>query len=102
MTRQTKNYIYKKQKQVSIVAATLVLVMLVSYVYFVNMTISTIAQHNDLKDEIANIESESTQIEEEYLSLQDGVSVEMAYNRGFVDTLDTKFVSREIRVSLYE
>lgn len=102
MTRQTQNYIYKKQKQVSIIAAILVLVLLISYVYFVNMTISTIADHNDFEDKIAAIQSGSTQVEEEYLSLQDGVNIEMAYNRGFVDTLDTKFVSREIRVSLYE
>jgi hypothetical protein len=102
MTRQTKNFIYKKQKQVSLVAAILVLSLLISYVYFVNMTISTIAQHNDLKDMISDIQSDSTEIEERYLSLQDGVSIDMAYTRGLIDATDTKFVSRDIRVSLYE
>lgn len=102
MTRQTKNFIYKKQKQVALVSVALIVTLLVSYVYFVNMTISTIAEHNDLKDMIADIQSESTGIEERYLSLQDDVTLDMAYTRGFIGATDTKFVSREVRVSLYE
>lgn len=102
MTRQTKNFIYKKQKQFSIAAFILVVALLTSYIYFVNMTISTIAHHNDLNDLISEIQSESTEIEERYLSLQDDVNIDLAYTRGFIDATDTKFVSRDIRVSLYE
>ena len=102
MTRQTKKIIYKKQKQVSIVTGLLVLILLTSYVYFVNMTISKIAKHNDLKDMISEIQSESTEIEAKYLAIQDALSIDMAYTKGLIDATDTKFVSREIRVSLYE
>jgi hypothetical protein len=102
MTIQTKNFIYKKQKQISLIALATMVVLLGSYVYLVNITIATISQHNEIKSSIADIEIESTKIEEEYLSLQDGVSIDMAYNKGFIDVIDTKFVSRDIRVSLYE
>lgn len=78
------------------------MLLLGSYVYFVNITISTIAQHKEIKDSISDIEAESTYVEEKYLLLQDSVSIEMAYNKGFIDVVDTKFVSRDIRVSLYE
>ena len=102
MKKQTKTNLYKKQKQISIIAFSLVILLLGSYVYFVNITISTIAQHKEIKDSISDIEAESTYVEEKYLLLQDSVSIEMAYNKGFIDVVDTKFVSRDIRVSLYE
>jgi hypothetical protein len=102
MKKQTKTNLYKKQKQISIIAFSLVMLLLGSYVYFVNITISTIAQHKEIKDSISDIEAESTYVEEKYLLLQDSVSIEMAYNKGFIDVVDTKFVSRDIRVSLYE
>lgn len=66
-----------------------------SYVYFVNNTIVAIAEAHDLNDGIAEMQSEMTHLEKTYLEKQDALSVEFAYNKGFVTGSEKVYVKRD-------
>jgi len=68
------------------------LVVVASYVYFVNSTILTIAATHDLQDSIEEVRSEMTHLEIAYLKKQGVFTEEYAFESGYVSPQETQYV----------
>lgn len=65
------------------------------YGYFVNVTIFNVADRIKLESKITQLDSKLGEMEFEYLSLKSSVTIEKAYELGFINSQSTHFVSRD-------
>lgn len=83
-------------KNSNILIITLIVLIAVtgfSYLYFVNLTVGYTAYANLAKTEFTNLNSQYYGLEEEYLWLVSGITMEYAKSLGFVEKGERVFVS---------
>lgn len=70
------------------------------YMFFIGQTIFRLVAEKDIENEKRNLASEISQLELQTLALNDTISIEKAYDLGFVNAADTQYVARDSQVSL--
>ena len=66
------------------------------YVYFVNQTILNIVARENLEGDIVALNSEISEMEFEYISQKNAITLVYAYSLGFKDANNVKFASRKL------
>ena len=82
-------------------AASITLAILIGlYCFFLAMSISNVAVRQNVNDKIVSLGSKVAQLEFKYVSLQNGVTSELALQKGYVAQTPVAYVSKESRLSL--
>lgn len=82
-------------------ATSIALVVTVAlYCFFLAMSISNVAIRQDVNDKIVTLSSKVAQLEFQYVSLQNGVTSEVAKSKGYVAQVPVAYVAKESRLSL--
>ena len=103
MNKNTYNFIGAHTKKVFILMSASVLVLAFLYVYFINVAIHKTALREDVRIETMDLQSKTSNLEQEYLVLQKEVTKDFALRNGFVDVEETVFVSiPSTQLSLHE
>lgn len=63
------------------------------YVYFVNTAALNAAHWRDMEQKISSVSGTVGELETSYLSLKQGVTLSLAYQKGFEDARGVKFIS---------
>jgi hypothetical protein len=86
------------QKKTFFILATIALVFLGGYAYFVNKTVWNVVSRQHAVKEISKISSEVAELEAAYMSLSGTLTLDHAYTLGFreVTSADTVFVERVV------
>jgi len=92
--RERIQSIHNPERKVFAIFIVLALLLCAAYGYFLHRAISNVmARENTLK-EVASLDIRLNELEFSYIALQNSVSLEDAYERGFVDIEAPVFVSR--------
>lgn len=77
------------------VCAALLAIIFVIYVYLINATVMNVVAREDSEKEIAALSTSLGEMEFKYISLKNGVTLDLAYQKGFGTTAATEFLARE-------
>jgi len=72
------------------------LFFLIFYVYLINQTILNIVARENIESDIVVLNSEISEMEFEYISQKNAVTLGYAYSLGFEDADNIKFASRRL------
>ena len=75
-------------------------VSFVFYVFFIGQTVGRLVSEKNLVNENRALATEISEFELEALSLNDSISIEKAYELGFVNAKSTQYVSRDLKLTL--
>jgi hypothetical protein len=70
------------------------------YVYLVNKTIMNVVARERIESDISTLSSSVGALEFKYISLKNGVTLELAHAKGFQDALPTTFIDASKRPAL--
>jgi hypothetical protein len=73
---------------------------LLCYLFFIGQTVFKLVAEKNISSEIKNISAEIGELELRSLSLNDTISIERAYELGFVDAKTTQYVAKTGELSL--
>lgn len=73
---------------------------LLFYLFFIGQTVSKLVAEKNISGEIRTLSAEISELELETLSLNDTISIERAYELGFVDAKQTQYVAKSGGLSL--
>jgi hypothetical protein len=65
------------------------------YVYFVNLTIHNVVARTNAQKQIVELSSSVSELESEYIAIENKITLEVAYSKGFEDATPKKFISRD-------
>lgn len=82
------------------VLAGLAVISFFMYVFFIGQTVFKLVERKNIETEKRVLATEISQLELETLSLNDTISIDKAYELGFIDALDTQFASQKEVVTL--
>lgn len=77
-----------------------IIICLFSYGYLVRGTIVNIVARQNMEDNLSALNSKVLALESEYIKAKNSVTEEMAYNLGFIPSLNQKFVVRNANPGL--
>ena len=80
--------------------AGLVFISFVFYVFFIGQTVFRLVESKGLESEKRTLAAEISELELQTLSLNDTISIDKAYELGFVDAPDTQFVTQKAVVTI--
>lgn len=89
-----------RQMRVFYVLSALVLASFVLYLVFIGQTVFLLVNGKNIELEKRTIATEISELELQTLSLNDTISIEKAYELGFVNAPSTQFVTTKAFVSL--
>jgi hypothetical protein len=75
-------------------ASSLLVVLLCSYVFFLNSAVRNVVQREKFAIKIAEINSKLSDTESNYIVLKNGITLDLAYSLGFQTVQNPVFVSR--------
>lgn len=75
-------------------------VSFVFYVFFIGQTVGRLVSEKNLVNENRALATEISEFELEALSLNDSISIEKAYELGFVNAKSTQYVSKDLKLTL--
>lgn len=75
-------------------------VSLVLYMVGVMMTIQHTVARQSLQNQVSALTTEVSNLEFKYIALQNGVTLNLAYNRGFKDVTNPLYINRAAEASL--
>ena len=86
------------QKKTFYILASVTLLFLGGYAYFVNQTVWNIVSRQNAVKEISKMSSEVAELEASYMGLSGTLTLDHAYQLGFyeVNSADTVFVERQV------
>ena len=70
------------------------------YVFFIGQTVGRLVSEKNLVNENRALATEISEFELEALSLNDSISIEKAYELGFVNAKSTQYVSKDLKLTL--
>jgi hypothetical protein len=76
-----------------VLAAVLVLIF-ASYAYLLNKTIMNVVVREKTEQQIATLSSVIGELEFEHMTAKNKITLELAYEKGFVDTIPARFIAR--------
>lgn len=71
-----------------------IVIVIAAYVYAVFSTTFSIVEWQEAEEELAVVHTEVSELEFKYITLKNSVTIEYAYERGFVDVTNTEFLAR--------
>ena len=94
MTRQQAKQ--KMHLKISILSLSLVVFGLVaSYIYLLSATVVHVVMTQEIKREMATVQSTNSELEREYINRQHAITSEIAMQNGFTVTTDKIFIARQ-------
>ena len=87
------------QKRIFWSLVVAILALFVLYGYFVSTSITNVILREEVEENILAVNSEISQLEFIYLDQKNTVTLEFAYEMGFMDIDDKEFVSRKSLLS---
>ncbi len=72
----------------------------ISYIFFTGQTVFRLVSEKNMESQKRNLISEISELELQTLALNDTISIEKAYELGFVTPKYTKYVASDSQVSL--
>jgi hypothetical protein len=94
MTFKTKTFSYDTRVLAFWTLISIFAVCLVVYVWAVRTTISNTITRGQLEGVSANLSAEVGEMEFKYISMQNNVSLQVAYERGFQNVSEPLYISR--------
>lgn len=73
---------------------------LLFYLFFIGQTVFKLVAEKNISGEIRTLSAEISELELQTLSLNDTISIERAYELGFVDAKQTQYVAKSGELSL--
>ncbi len=73
---------------------------LLAYLFFIGQTVFKLVSEKNISGEIRTLLAEISELELETLSLNDTISIERAYELGFVDAETTQYVAKRGELTL--
>jgi len=101
MTEQIKNQIQnvsRLEQKIFFVLLALLVVLFTAYGFFVKNTVHNIVLRESLGKERAVLVSNIADLNTKYITLKNGVTVEVAYQHGFINASEPHFISRQSTV----
>jgi hypothetical protein len=80
--------------------AALSTISLVIYMVGVMLTIHHTVARQNLQDQVSTLTTEVSNLEFQYIALQNGLTLNLAYSRGFEDVTNPLYISRAAESSL--
>ena len=75
--------------------AALLVGLFVSYSFMIHQTIRNVAERQKLETEMSVLHTKIGELEFKYISMRNDITIDRAYELGFNDVMETKFVSRK-------
>lgn len=97
MTKKSK--IHKEKVLVWTLAPTIVLSFIL-YMFFVNGAVLNVVAREEVENELASLNAKVSELEFEYISLRNSITIDYAYNRGFKEVEESVFAERPGNTSL--
>lgn len=72
----------------------------VFYAFFIGQTVFRLVEGKNMENNMRALSTEISELELQTLSLNDTISIDKAYELGFVDAFDTQFVTEKDVVTL--
>lgn len=91
---------HKIERRAILLAATLIVALVIFYIYFVASAIVSAVAYREARVQIANMNSKTAVLETAYITSKDSITNDLAITMGF-DALTTKtYLRRTVRVGL--
>ncbi|MFA5838923.1 MAG: hypothetical protein WC849_03225 [Candidatus Paceibacterota bacterium] len=85
----------KTEKRIFYILTFFLVIVSVSYIYFMGSTIQNTAQRTNIESEIKTISSQISGLELEYLSAKNNLTLDYAYSIGFKDVKKINYISKK-------
>ncbi len=72
----------------------LLLLVFVSYAYFLNKTIMNVVSREKTEHQIATLSTNIGELEFKHIELKNSITLELAYQKGFLDAVPSQFIAR--------
>ena len=82
------------EKKILVGLTVIVLILGISYGYFVKQTILNVVTRQEVEEKIADLSSHVSSLEVRYIELKNKIDLNFAYSLGYKEITDVKFVSR--------
>lgn len=82
------------------ILAALVLASFLFYAFFIGQTVFRLVEGKNIENNMRTLSTEIATLELQTLSLNDTISIDKAYELGFVDAPDTQFVTQKAVVTI--
>lgn len=66
----------------------------VLYMFFVNQAVLNVVAREEIENDLASLNAKVSELEFEYISLKNSITIKYAYDRGFKDVTDIAFAER--------
>ena len=94
MKRQTTTVLYREEKMWFFAALFILMFVSVLYVYFLSASVVHVVMRKEINQEIAQVSSQVSSLESEYIEAQHRVSDDIASMHGYVVTEEKVFIDR--------
>lgn len=74
--------------------ASILVVIFGFYAYLINKTIMNVVAREDVERNISELSSSIGELEFKYMTLRNGITIDLAYTKGFLDAEPSQFISR--------
>ncbi len=81
-------------KMLFFVLASILIVIFGFYAYLVNKTIMNVVARGKVEQNISSLSSSIGDLEFKYMTIRNGITIDLAYAKGFLDAEPTQFISR--------
>jgi hypothetical protein len=92
---QTATYTNPLIKRMFFAALAIAALVFASYLYFVGSTTVAVINQKAYAQEIKEVESDISKLEEQYIAKLDGLTKQYAYEQGFVALGESDFATRK-------
>lgn len=93
MNPRTHYLIHTNTKTLFVILSSIALLCAFFYVFFINSAIHKTALREDVRQKTLELQSQTSELEVEYFTVQKEITREYALRQGFVDVEETVFVS---------
>lgn len=87
--------VHNPQKKIFVFFTVLVVSFFVLYGYFLNITIIRVVERERTLEEASAMDANLSELEFQYIAMQNSINIEEAYARDFVDIESPIFISRD-------
>ena len=77
------------------VTLALLITLFATYIYFVNKTIMNVVAREKTQNTLSSLSTTIGGLEYKYITLKNGVTVELAHAKGFIDFSPTTYLARQ-------
>lgn len=86
---------FHKEKLIVWALFCIIVFSLVSYMFFINMAVLNTVTLEETENSFATRNAEVSELEFSYISLKNSITLQYAYEKGFVEAKEVHFASRQ-------